>query len=62
MYFACNLGFELFTMDGLMLFSYNGKLMLLDAFMAGIMLSVFRTESISRDSVIQNRAKKSNII
>ena len=58
MYFACNLGFELFTMDGLMLFSYNGKLMLLDAFMAGIMLSVFRTESISRDSVIQNRAKK----
>ena len=50
-YFVTNLGFELFTLDGLPLFSYNGKLMILDAFMAGLLLSVFRTESISRDSV-----------
>ncbi len=49
-YIACNLGFVLFSLDGIPLFSYNGKLMIPDMFALGLMLSVFRTESIARDS------------
>ncbi len=49
-YIACNLGFPLISFDGIPLFSYNGKLMILDMFVIGLMLSVFRMESIARDS------------
>lgn len=52
-YLMCNLGFNFISLDGIPLFSYSGKLMILDMFMAGIMLSVFRMESIARDSSAQ---------
>lgn len=48
-YFVNNLGIDLFDMQGLPMFSYCGKLMVLDMFLMGILLSVFRTESIARD-------------
>lgn len=51
-YLICNLGFTLIYFEGLPLFSYCGKLAVLDMFMLGIALSVFRMESISRDSRI----------
>ncbi len=49
-YFAANLGFNLFWFEGLPLFSYCGKLMVLDMLATGLVLSVFRTGSISRDT------------
>ncbi len=49
-YIACNLGFPLISFDGIPFFSFNGKLLILDMFVVGILLSVFRTESIARDN------------
>ncbi len=49
-YIACNLGFTLISLDGIPLFSYNGKLLIIDMFTMGILLSVFRMETIARDS------------
>ncbi len=49
-YISCNLGFTLISFDGIPLFSYNGKLLVIDMFITGLLLSVFRMESISRDS------------
>lgn len=54
-YFMCNLGYPIISLNGIPLFSYNGKLIILDMFMTGVMLSVFRMESIARDSNIQPR-------
>lgn len=54
-YFACNLGFNLIHFEGIPLFSYCGKLMIADMFVAGLVLSVFRNESIARDSRIAER-------
>lgn len=51
-YIAGNLGFMLFELDGLPLFSGCGKLVVIDMFMLGVLLSVFRNGSISRDSRI----------
>lgn len=51
-YFISNLGANLFYFEGLPLFSYCGKLMVLDMLVMGMLLSVFRTESIARDSDI----------
>lgn len=52
-YLMCNLGFNLIALDGIPLFSYNGKLLIFDMFVMGLMLSVFRMESIARDSNVQ---------
>ena len=52
-YLLCNLGFTLIYFEGIPLFSYCGKLTVIDMFMLGLLLSVFRTESISRDSRIR---------
>jgi len=54
-YLLCNLGFTFITFEGIPLFSYCGKLTVIDMFMLGILLSVFRTESITRDSGIKLR-------
>lgn len=54
-YFACNLGFNLIHFEGIPLFSYCGKLMIPDMFVVGLVLSVFRNESIARDSSIAER-------
>jgi len=45
-----NLGLPLFACSGIPLFSYCGKLVIIDMFMLGLVLSVFRMGSISRDS------------
>lgn len=51
----CNLGFTLIYFEGIPLFSYCGKLMVLDMLMTGLLLSVFRTGSIARDRGILDR-------
>ena len=57
-YFACNLGFNLIHFEGIPLFSYCGKLMIPDMFILGLVLSVFRNESIARDSSIVLKKSK----
>lgn len=49
-YISCNLGFTLISLDGIPMFSCNGKLLIFDMFTMGLLLSVFRMESIARDS------------
>ncbi len=48
-YIACNFGFTLISLDGIPMFSFNGKLLIFDMFTMGLLLSVFRMESIARD-------------
>jgi|GEM_PF-1611519 len=48
-YLLCNLGFTFIYFMGIPLFSYCGKLMVIDMLMVGLLLSVFRTGSIARD-------------
>ena len=50
-YLVSNLGFTFIYLEGLPLFSYCGKLLVLDMLVTGLLLSVFRTRSIARDSV-----------
>ena len=52
---VCNLGFNLVYLEGIPMFSYCGKLMVQDMLVMGLLLSVFRTESIARDSRINRR-------
>jgi len=54
-YLVCNLGFNLIYFEGIPLFSFCGKLMVLDMLVMGLLLSVFRTESIARDRRINRR-------
>ena len=49
-YFLTSFGMVLFEAEGLPLFSSCGKLAILDMFMLGVLLSVFRTGDITRDS------------
>ncbi len=51
-YLLCNLGFTFIYFEGIPLFSYCGKLTVIDMFMLGLLLSVFRTGNIARDSMI----------
>lgn len=57
LYFISNLGFTFIYFEGLPLFSYCGKLMVLDMLVMGLLLSVFRTESIARDSRVVRHDK-----
>lgn len=52
-YLLSNLGFPLIYSEGIPFFSFCGKLMVVDMFMAGLLLSVFRMGSIARDSSIR---------
>ena len=55
MYFVSNLGFTFIYFEGLPLFSYCGKLMVPDMLAMGLLLSVFRSESIARDKPCTGR-------
>ncbi len=54
-YITNNLGFILLSLDGIPMFSYNGKLLVIDMFTMGILLSVFRMENIARDGNTYSR-------
>lgn len=56
-YLISNLGFTFIYFEGLPLFSYCGKLMVLDMLVVGVLLSVFRTRSIARDSEVGMNTK-----
>ncbi len=58
-YIVGNLGFTLISLDGFPMFSCNGKLLILDMFVMGTALSVFRMESIARDTTGQYTPIKS---
>ncbi len=59
-YLLCNLGFTFIYFEGIPLFSYCGKLMIIDMLMVGLLLSVFRTGNIARDSSIKFNRTASN--
>jgi len=59
-YLIRNLGFTLIYFEGIPLFSYCGKLMIIDMLMVGLLLSVFRTGSIARDSSIKIKSTTAN--
>lgn len=60
-YIAANLGFMLFTPLTLPLLSHGGLYLILNVAMLGVLLSVYRTDSLSQTRVVMRRQDKSEV-